>query len=151
MKNILVILSLIMFPFSLHAQTITNVSEGESAPFSGILLDARAFAELETKAKMSEERIKLEVDTKLRLQSADLNREIELLKSDLRHERDLRRIEQTQSNIDIQYWKGLYTEESETSFFERNRAEIGFLSGVIVTVLVFITVDSLDDKIIEQQ
>jgi hypothetical protein len=151
MKHFLLILVLIFAPLSATAQTITSITEGDEAPFSGILLDARAFAELQTKAEMSEERISLEVETKLELRTTELNMEIELLKSDLQHERELRQIEKTQNNIDVQYWKSLYTDESNTSFFERNKVEIGFLSGVLVTVLVFITVDSLDDKIIEQQ
>ena len=75
MKQLLSIFLVILFAFPAWAQegVITEIQKGQQAPFTGVLMDAKAAAKVLTEQKYTEEEFKLELDKELELLRAKLD------------------------------------------------------------------------------
>ena len=83
--SIILIITLLLLPFSAYANQpnlptrgkITGLKKGNTAPYSGVLLDSEASAQLLAQKNFSDAQWKLNLDYELAKQSAQLNLQIE--------------------------------------------------------------------------
>ena len=85
MKQILSIILVILFAFPAWAQegVITEIQKGQQAPFTGVLMDAKAAAKVLTEQKYTEEEFKLELDKELKLLRAKLDLDLKIANTKL--------------------------------------------------------------------
>ena len=84
MKQLLSIFLVILFAFPAWAQegVITEIQKGKRAPFTGVLLDAKAAAKVLTDQKYTAEECRLEMDREIEILKAKL--ELDLKISDIK-------------------------------------------------------------------
>ena len=80
MKQLLSIILVILFAFPAWAQegVITEIQKGQQAPFTGILMDAKAAAKVLTDQKYTAEECKIEMDRELELLRAKLELDLKI-------------------------------------------------------------------------
>ena len=80
MKQLLSIFLVILFAFPAWAQegVITEIQKGKKAPFTGILMDAKAAAKVLTDQKYTAEECKIEMDRELELLRAKLELDLKI-------------------------------------------------------------------------
>ena len=85
MKQLLSIFLVILFAFPAWAQegVITEIQKGQQAPFTGVLMDAKAAAKVLTEQKYTEEEFKLELDKELKLLRAKLDLDLKIANTKL--------------------------------------------------------------------
>ena len=85
MKQLLSIFLVILFAFPAWAQegVITEIQKGQQAPFTGVLMDAKAAAKVLTEQKYTEEEFKLELDKELKLLQAKLDLDLKIANTKL--------------------------------------------------------------------
>lgn len=90
MKQLLSIILVILFAFPAWAQegVITEIQKGQQAPFTGVLMDAKAAAKVLTEQKYTAEECRLEMDRELELLRAKLELDLEIAKIKLTSEQD---------------------------------------------------------------
>ena len=90
MKQLLSIFLVILFAFPAWAQegVITEIQKGQQAPFTGVLMDAKAAAKVLTEQKYTAEECRLEMDRELELLRAKLELDLEIAKIKLTSEQD---------------------------------------------------------------
>ena len=84
MKQLLSIFLVILFAFPAWAQegVITEIQKGQQAPFTGVLMDAKAAAKVLTEQKYTAEECRLEMDREIEILKAKL--ELDLKISDIK-------------------------------------------------------------------
>ena len=85
MKQLLSIFLVILFAFPAWAQegVITEIQKGQQAPFTGVLMDAKAAAKVLTEQKYTEEEFKLELGKELKLLQAKLDLDLKIANTKL--------------------------------------------------------------------
>jgi len=80
MKQLLSIILVILFAFPAWAQegVITQIQKGKRAPFTGILMDAKAAAKVLTDQKYTAEECKIEMDRELEILRAKLELDLKI-------------------------------------------------------------------------
>ena len=80
MKQLLSIFLVILFAFPAWAQegVITEIQKGKRAPFTGVLLDAKAAAKVLTDQKYTAEECKIEMDRELEILRAKLELDLKI-------------------------------------------------------------------------
>lgn len=139
------ILFLVLFPASLHAQSITELKQGQEAPFDGILLSIDAYAELVSEEEYRLKVLTLEHDSEISKLKAKYNLDISNLKVDLNTEKKIRKIEYDSNQRYITF---LETKAiNKNNFLEEYDFNIGIVVGVGAAILTFFVVDAIEDKI----
>ena len=80
MKQLLSIFLVILFAFPAWAQegVITEIQKGKRAPFTGVLLDAKAAAKVLTDQKYTAEECKIEMDREIEILKAKLELDLKI-------------------------------------------------------------------------
>ena len=80
MKQLLSIILVILFAFPAWAQegVITEIQKGQQAPFTGVLMDAKAAAKVLTEQKYTAEECRLEMDRELEILRAKLELDLKI-------------------------------------------------------------------------
>ena len=80
MKQLLSIFLVILFAFPAWAQegVITEIQKGQQAPFTGVLMDAKAAAKVLTEQKYTAEECRLEMDRELEMLRAKLELDLKI-------------------------------------------------------------------------
>ena len=80
MKQLLSIILVILFAFPAWAQegVITEIQKGQQAPFTGVLMDAKAAAKVLTEQKYTAEECRLEMDREIELLRAKLELDLKI-------------------------------------------------------------------------
>ena len=80
MKQLLSIILVILFAFPAWAQegVITEIQKGQKAPFTGVLMDAKAAAKVLTEQKYTAEECRLEMDRELEILRAKLELDLKI-------------------------------------------------------------------------
>ena len=80
MKQLLSIFLVILFAFPAWAQegVITEIQKGQKAPFTGVLMDAKAAAKVLTEQKYTAEECRLEMDRELEILRAKLELDLKI-------------------------------------------------------------------------
>ena len=80
MKQLLSIFLVILFAFPAWAQegVITEIQKGQQAPFTGVLMDAKAAAKVLTDQKYTAEECKIEMDRELEILRAKLELDLKI-------------------------------------------------------------------------
>ncbi len=80
MKQLLSIILVILFTFPAWAQEgiITEIQKGKRAPFTGVLLDAKAAAKVLTDQKYTAEECKIEMDREIEILKAKLELDLKI-------------------------------------------------------------------------
>ena len=148
MRLIIFVLLLILSTES-FAQTkkISHVNKGESAPFSGILLSAEAFAEMQFKSEQNEEmlRLKLNLQTEKALLMAKLNLDNQVTENQLYNKMCEERLAAKDKTINF-YEEAV---KNKSNFWEDVDLPVGVGIGVFSTIATFILIDYIDDNYIE--
>ena len=81
MKQLLSIFLVILFAFPAWAQegVITEIQKGQQAPFTGVLMDAKAAAKVLTEQKYTAEECRLEMDREIELLRAKLELDLKII------------------------------------------------------------------------
>ena len=137
MKQLLSIFLVILFAFPAWAQegVITEIQKGQQAPFTGVLMDAKAAAKVLTEQKYTAEECRLEMD-----------REIEILKAKL--ELDLKISEIKLTSATDKYTNLLNIKDEENKRLQELALETpndnshwwlagGVLGGIVLSIAVF--------------
>lgn len=85
MKQLLSIILVILFAFPAWAQegVITEIQKGQQAPFTGVLMDAKAAAKVLTEQKYTAEECRLEMDREIELLRAKLELDLKITNAKL--------------------------------------------------------------------
>ena len=85
MKQLLSIFLVILFAFPAWAQegVITEIQKGQQAPFTGVLMDAKAAAKVLTEQKYTAEECRLEMDREIELLRAKLELDLKITNAKL--------------------------------------------------------------------
>ena len=85
MRQLLSIILVILFAFPAWAQegVITEIQKGQQAPFTGVLMDAKAAAKVLTEQKYTEEEFRLELGKELKLLQAKLDLDLKIASTKL--------------------------------------------------------------------
>ena len=136
-KYLLVILMLLIPCFSFAQKKISFIAKGQTAPMDGILLSPEAFAELEVSSQLEEERIRLVVDKEVALAKAKIQLQLdnEAIKREL--ERLMYEDRLKLKNNYILWLEAKALKESETTFWQDWKFEIGLVSGVVSGFTIF--------------
>ena len=80
MKQLLSIFLVILFAFPAWAQegVITEIQKGQQAPFTGVLMDAKAAAKVLTEQKYTAEECRLEMDREIEILKAKLELDLKI-------------------------------------------------------------------------
>ena len=80
MKQLLSIFLVILFAFPAWAQegVITEIQKGQRAPFTGVLMDAKAAAKVLTDQKYTAEECKIELDREIEILRAKLGLDLKI-------------------------------------------------------------------------
>jgi len=145
MKQLLSIFLVILFAFPAWAQegVITEIQKGQRAPFTGVLMDAKAAAKVLTDQKYTAEECKIELD-----------REIEILKAKLGL--DLKISEIKLNSATDKYTSLLSIKDEENKRLQELALERpndythwwfvgGVIGGVVLTVGVFVVAAGITD------
>ena len=145
MKQLLSIFLVILFAFPAWAQegVITEIQKGQQAPFTGVLMDAKAAAKVLTEQKYTAEECRLEMD-----------REIEILKAKL--ELDLKISEIKLTSATDKYTNLLNIKDEENKRLEELALERrndnshwwlagGVLGGIVLSIAVFAVAVEIKD------
>ena len=145
MKQLLSIFLVILFAFPAWAQegVITEIQKGQQAPFTGVLMDAKAAAKVLTEQKYTAEECRLEMD-----------REIEILKAKL--ELDLKISEIKLTSATDKYTNLLNIKDEENKRLQELALERpndnshwclagGVLGGIVLSIAVFAVAVEIKD------
>ena len=137
MKQLLSIFLVILFAFPAWAQegVITEIQKGKRAPFTGVLLDAKAAAKVLTDQKYTAEECKIEMD-----------RELEILRAKL--ELDLKISEIKLNSVNEKYTSLLSIKEEENKRLQELALKSpndyshwwfagGIIGGIVLSVSIF--------------
>jgi len=137
MKQLLSIFLVILFAFPAWAQegVITEIQKGQKAPFTGVLMDAKAAAKVLTDQKYTAEECKLELDRELEILRAKLELDLKISQIKLESTND-----KYKSLLDIKNEENKRLQElalERPNDYSHWWAAGGFVAGTLVALGIF--------------
>ena len=137
MKQLLSIFLVKLFAFPAWAQegVITEIQKGQKAPFTGVLMDAKAAAKVLTDQKYTAEECKLELDRELEILRAKLELDLKISQIKLESTND-----KYKSLLDIKNEENKRLQElalERPNDYSHWWAAGGFVAGTLVALGIF--------------